>query len=111
MTRDPRTSRNELAALGTANLERVVAIDSQSDERSETIPSTAGQRRLSEDLSRFFSELGFATETDALANLLVNIPGNTRAPSLALLVHMDTSRGTQAVPRLERAEKWDGTRL
>lgn len=103
---------DELATLGTANLERVIAIDSQSDERSETIPSTEGQRVLSAYLASFFAELGYATEQDAYANLLVDVPGNVPgAPALAFMVHMDTARGTEAVPSLCTLPSWDGSRI
>lgn len=102
----------ELAALGSENLQRVVAIDSHSDERSESIPSTEGQRRLSAYLAQFFHSLGFTTETDAYANLLVDIPGNVEgAPPLALMVHMDTARGTEAVQELCTLLAWDGGRI
>ena len=45
------TLRHDDTTLGQmtlAHLEAVVAIDSQSDEHSQTIPSSEGQRRLSE---------------------------------------------------------------
>lgn len=101
---------DELAALGTANLERVIAIDSQSDERSESIPSTEGQRVLSADLAGFFADLGLRTEQDAYANLLVDVPGTVPdAPALAFMVHMDTARGTEAVPSLSSLPSWDGS--
>ena len=50
----PKQTPAEIAALGTSHLERVIAIDSHSDERSETIPSTPGQARLSRFLAEFF---------------------------------------------------------
>lgn len=102
----------ELASLGTQNLRSVIAIDSHSDERSETIPSTEGQRRLSSYLEGFFRELGFAAASDEFANLLVDIPGNVEgAPALALMVHMDTARGTEAVEDLCTLASWDGSRI
>ena len=51
-----KRSFEELCQLGTDFLQMVVAIDSQSDEHSTSIPSTEGQRRLSEALARFFEE-------------------------------------------------------
>ncbi|GMV41567.1 MAG: hypothetical protein AMXMBFR64_32830 [Myxococcales bacterium] len=100
-----------LAALGTANLERVIAIDSQSREASGTIPSSDGQVRLAEELARFFGELGCSSRRDANANLIVSIPGSPGCealPPLALMVHMDTAEGTSAVPRLQVVPGWDG---
>lgn len=100
-----------LATLGTANLEHVIGIDSQSRESSKTIPSSEGQVRLAEELERFFSGLGYASRRDANANLIVSIPataGCEAVAALALMVHMDTSEGTAAVHRLQSVPRWDG---
>ena len=112
-TTSPRVDLETLASWGTENLTRVVAIDSQSDERSQTIPSTEGQRRLSDALRAFFAELGLEGEQDAYANLIVRIPATPGAtgPALALMVHMDTSEGTEAIPALEVVPRWDGSRI
>ena len=107
-----KVTLEELAALGTANLERVIAIDSQSREASETIPSSEGQVRLAAELATAFGELGLESRQDDNANLIVRIPaspGAEGAPSLALMVHMDTAEGTAAVPRLHVVPAWDGT--
>lgn len=112
--RTPNLPLERLAQLGTENLTRVIAIDSQSDERSESIPSTEGQRNLTVHLSGFFGGLGYEAISDERANLLVRIPataGCEHAPTLALLVHIDTSRGTEAVAELEELPSWDGSRI
>lgn len=112
--RMPQTPLERLAQLGAENLARVIAIDSQSDERSDSIPSTEGQRNMTAHLTAFFSGLGFEAKSDEHANLLVRIPataGCEEAPALALLVHIDTSRGTEAVTRLEELPAWDGGRI
>lgn len=103
-----------LARDATHNLEAVIAIDSQSDERSETIPSTEGQRVLAGWLGEFFGALGLASTIDDDGNLMVTVPasaGCEAAPRLALMVHVDTARGTLAVPHLERVPAWDGSEL
>lgn len=117
----PKESFDTLCELGAELLQRVIAIDSQSDEDSDSIPSTEGQRRMSEYLEGYFRELGFQTACDEYANLLVDIPGNRgkgedmgeggARPKLAFMVHMDTSRGTRAVPRLETLAAWDGSAI
>ena len=110
----PSQAAEELAQLGTMHLEQVIAIDSQSDEASETVPSTEGQRVLSDHLRRFFEGLGYTSEQDDSANLIVRVPataGSETAPRLALMVHMDTSEGTEAVSALERVPAWDGSRV
>jgi len=102
----------EIAERGTHHLERVIAIDSHSDERSETIPSTPGQRELATFLAGYFEGLGFEASVDSNANLIVDIPANTEGtPTLAFMVHMDTSRGTEAVPHLETLPAWNGARI
>lgn len=112
MSVQPKQSLETLGTWGTEHLEQVIAIDSQSDESSRTIPSTEGQRRLSDFLRRLFEGQGYAAEQDASANLLVRIPGNVAgAPAVALMVHMDTAHGTQAVPQLQRIAGWNGERV
>ena len=108
------TSQETLAAWGTEHLEAVVAMDSSSDEKSPTIPSSEGQRRLSSYLRDFFAALGFVGEIDEHANLLVRIPPTPRCervPCVGLMVHMDTAHGTRAIPRLIVEESWDGGRI
>ena len=110
----PAQSFETLTEWGTQNLTRVIAIDSQSNEASDSIPSTEGQRVLSDHLADFFGALGFATEQDDYANLVATIPSNlgpSDVPALALMVHMDTSEGTLAVPQLEQVPAWDGSTL
>ena len=114
-TISPRQDLETLAGWGTENLTRVIAIESQSDETSESIPSSAGQRVLSDFLRGHFRDLGYATEQDAFANLLVTIPSNLApghaCPAVALMVHMDTAQGTLAVPALTITPAWDGSRV
>lgn len=108
---NPQQSSGEIAACARRHLEQVVAIDSASDESSTTIPSTAGQARLSEHLAGFFAGLGAAVERDAHANLIATFPGRGVAASaapLALLFHLDTARGTRTVDRLDLVPAWDG---
>ncbi len=109
----PRQDLETLAEWGTRNLTRVIAIDSQSDEESDTIPSSEGQRRLSDHLREYFREMGYAAEQDAHANLLAVVPSNlppeASCPPVAFMVHMDTSEGTRAVPELAATPAWDGS--
>jgi di/tripeptidase len=114
-TTAPQQDLETLAGWGTENLTSVIAIESQSDEASSDIPSSPGQRVLSDFLGEYFRELGYATEQDVFANLLVTIPGNLDAgrtcPSVAFMVHMDTAQGTLAVPALAVTRAWDGSRV
>ena len=87
-------------------------MDSQSDEASDTIPSTEGQHAMAADLQRFFGDLGYRAEVDDWANVIVHIPARLaagrEAPALALMCHLDTAEGTIAVPELHVAPGWDG---
>lgn len=109
-----RQSAAEIAELSLRHLEAVVAIDSQSDERTHTVPSTPAQRVMGDWLERFFRDQGCAVERDPIGSVIVSLPGRGRGaaqPPLALMVHLDTSRGTQAVPALQKRPRWDGKRL
>ena len=113
MSQSVKQSFAELCDLGAELLRRVIAIESQSDALSETIPSTEGQRKLSEYLAGYFTELGFSTTSDASANLLATVPGNIagEAPKVAFMVHIDTAEGTRAIPELNTLPAWDGGRI
>ncbi|PKN55089.1 MAG: hypothetical protein CVU56_23170 [Deltaproteobacteria bacterium HGW-Deltaproteobacteria-14] len=100
-----------LGELALSHLEKVVAIDSQSDESSAAIPSTPGQRVLAAAVAEFFAALGATIERDDFANVIASFPGRgagADAPALALMVHLDTARGTHAVPKLNVARGWEG---
>lgn len=103
-----------LAQLSLDHLQHVVAIDSQSDELSPTIPTTPGQVRLADAVAEFHAALGATVERDDAANVIAVYPprgrGVDKAP-VALLVHLDTARGTQAVPSLHVLPAWDGRRI
>lgn len=110
----PVTTLATLAAWGTEALEALVAIDSSSNEASPSIPSSEGQRVLSRALADRATALGFVADSDAHANLIVRIPaarGHEAAPKIALMAHMDTAHGTQALPRLTVEEQWNGGRV
>ncbi len=111
-TVSPQQDLETLSQWGTENLARVIAIDSQSDERSDAVPSSPGQRQLSDFLRAYFEDLGYVSEQDDMANLLVTIPANvspgSAGVSVALMVHMDTAEGTRAVPGLEVMPSWNG---
>ena len=100
---------------GVSNLNKVIAIDSQSDENSTSIPSSEGQKVLSAELKCYFEEMGYQTESDDFANLLVRIPSNKpegdTTPSIAMMVHLDTSLGTFPIPKLLETPAWDGSKL
>jgi len=102
---------DQLAQLSLRHLTEVVAIDSQSDERSDAIPTTPGQTVLADHIAHFHRALGATVERDSSANVIAAYPGRgrgvDRAP-VALMVHLDTARGTAAIPALHLHRDWSG---
>lgn len=85
-------------------LVRFVKIDTQSDAKSETTPSTAKQFDLQYVLVEILKELG-CTDVDLndQGYLYATYVGNTEAPVIGLLAHVDTATdfsGTHVRPRL-----------
>jgi len=107
----PDPTQVELGRRCLDHLVRVVAIDSQSDEDSPSVPSTPGQQVLSDDVARFYADLGAKVEQDDVANVIAEFPGRGRgadATSIALMVHLDTARGTAATSVLHTTPAWSG---
>jgi len=74
---------------------RYVRVDTQSDETSNTFPSTPGQLVLLERLKQELSELGAAdVQMTKHGYVMASIPANTRkarVPTVAFLAHVDTA--------------------
>ena len=106
--------RHALSTRTFEHLLSVVRMESASDETSETIPSTAGQVALGEMLQGFFERYGAAVDIDRHGNVIAFFNGRgalaSHAP-LALMVHLDTARGTHPVDELHVIKSWDGTRV
>ena len=93
---------------------RYVQIDTQSDPNSETFPSTAKQRNLSNLLAEELRALGVAdAHVDAHGYVYATIPSNsdrTDVPVICFCSHVDTSpdvTGENVKPIVHR--KWDGS--
>ncbi|MEZ4461576.1 MAG: M20/M25/M40 family metallo-hydrolase [bacterium] len=107
-------SPQEIAQKSLEHLQFVVAIDSSSDENSDTIPSTPGQAHLARELAKFFEHLGATTTLDPQANLVAKLPSRGAKRDhepLALMVHLDTARGTAPLDTLTIHRHWDGRPL
>jgi di/tripeptidase len=107
----PTQSAAEIAAKARTHLEAVLAIESSSDEESDTIPSTAGQAQLAQWLQEFFEGQGAQVERDEFANMIASLPGRgtgASADPLALMVHLDTAKGTLPIDQLQLHANWDG---
>lgn len=71
---------------------RYVSFDTQSDEASETCPSTARQKFLGAALVEEMKELGIAdARMDADGYVYGTVPGDPNLPTIGLIAHMDTS--------------------
>ncbi|MBG9980522.1 peptidase T [Facklamia sp. DSM 111018] len=78
------------------NIERLFkyfAIDSQSDPKSETCPSSEGQMELGRVVVEDFKDIGLTDiEQDEFGYVYATIPGNVKeAPTFGLIVHLDTA--------------------
>lgn len=101
MTRWTLSAADEQALL--ARFLRYVAVDTESDDASETHPSTAKQKELGRILVSELREIGCAdvrmAETGHVmatvpANLPPDHPAMGRVPAIGFLAHLDTYPGT-----------------
>ena len=83
---------------------KYVAFDTQSDEASESCPSTAGQRKLGAYLAEEMKALGIAdARMDENGYVYGSVPGTAEGPVIGLIAHMDTSpdcSGKDVKPRI-----------
>lgn len=110
----PHLDDTALAGLSLRHLTSVVRVDSASDERSVTIPSTPGQKVLAEQLATFFEGCGCHVHIDQFGTVIAELAGRgerAEDPALALLVHLDTARGTRAIEQLTVTRGWDGSAI
>ena len=71
---------------------RYVAVDTESTEEVEQVPSTERQHDLARMLCRELQEMGFEAEHDEHCYVYGTIPGNRPdAPVIGFIAHMDTS--------------------
>ncbi len=71
---------------------RYVSFDTQSDEASETCPSTAKQRKLGAALVEEMKEMGISdARMDEYGYVYGTVPGDPTLPTIGLIAHMDTS--------------------
>lgn len=83
---------------------RYVGFDSQSDEFSETCPSTSKQRVLGELLVKEMLAMGIQdARMDENGYVYGTVPGDPKLPTIGLIAHMDTSpdiSGANVKPRI-----------
>ena len=71
---------------------KYVSFDTQSDENSETTPSTAKQKLLGAALVEEMLQMGIAdAKMDENGYVYGTVPGDPSLPTIGLIAHMDTS--------------------
>jgi tripeptide aminopeptidase len=104
-TRYPTLLAAELAEDVLERFLRYVRIDTQSDDDSETYPSTVKQRDLGRLLARELREVGLDdVEFTEHGYVFATLPGSA-GPTVGLIAHMDTSSdesGTDVQPQVIR---------
>lgn len=83
---------------------RYVGFDTQSDEFSETCPSTDGQKVLGRQIVKEMLEMGISdARMDDNGYIYGTVPGDPEKPVIGLIAHMDTSpdlSGAHINPRI-----------
>ena len=86
-----------------------VSFNTQSDEASETCPSTEGQRKLGAALAAEMREMGIAdARMDENGYVYGTVPGNPDLPTIGLIAHMDTSPDASGADIKARIVEYNG---
>lgn len=89
---------------------RYVAFDTQSDEASESCPSTAKQKLLGQCIVIDMLKMGIAdAHMDAHGYVYGTVPGDQGLPIIGLIAHMDTSPDASGANIRARIVPYDGT--
>ena len=89
---------------------RYVSFDTQSDEFSETCPSTDKQRAFGAALVEEMKAIGIADACmDENGYVYGTVPGDPRLPTIGLIAHMDTSPDASGANVKPRVVEYDGS--
>ena len=87
---------------------RYVTFDTQSDEESDTCPSTEKQKALAAALVEEMRGMGIAdARMDENGYVYGTVPGDLELPIIGMIAHMDTRRMLPA--RISRPRSWPMT--
>lgn len=91
---------------------RYIAVDTQSDEKSQSQPSTAKQLDLLRILCKELNDMGVEATLDEYGYVMAHIPSNIseKAPAIGFIAHVDTSPdapGEDIKPQI--IEAYDGS--
>ncbi len=88
---------------------RYVAFDTQSDEASDSCPSTAKQKLLGQCIVNDMLKVGIAdAHMDAHGYVYGTVPGDQSLPTIGLIAHMDTSPDASGANIRARIVPYDG---
>ena len=88
---------------------RYVSFDTQSDETSETCPSTAKQKLLGAALVEEMREMGICdARMDEDGYVYGTVPGDPELPTIGLIAHMDTSPDASGADIKARIAEYNG---
>ena len=88
---------------------RYVTVDTQSDEFSETCPSTEKQRSFGAMLVEEMKEIGISDAyMDEHGYVYGTVPGDPKLPTIGLIAHMDTSPDASGANVRPRVVQYDG---
>ena len=88
---------------------RYVSFDTQSDETSETCPSTAKQKLLGAALVEEMKEMGISdARMDEDGYVYGTVPGDPGLPTIGLIAHMDTSPDASGANIKARIVEYNG---
>lgn len=86
-----------------------VAFDTQSDEASDSCPSTAKQKLLGQCIVNDMLKMGIAdAHMDAHGYVYGTVPGDQSLPTIGLIAHMDTSPDASGANIQARIVPYDG---
>ena len=89
---------------------KYVSFDTQSDEFSESCPSTDKQKALGAALVEEMKTMGIAdARMDEHGYVYGTVPGDPSLPTIGLIAHMDTSPDTSGANVKARVVEYDGT--
>lgn len=88
---------------------KYVSFDTQSDDYSETLPSTAKQLDLLNYLEKELTELGLSVKRSACGYVYATLPSNSKnTTKLAFLAHVDTSPAVSSANVKPQIIKYNG---
>lgn len=89
-----------------------VAFDTQSDEASDSCPSTAKQKLLGQCIVNDMLKIGIAdAHMDAHGYVYGTVPGDQSLPTIGLIAHMDTSPDASGANIRARIVPYDGENI